>query len=247
LLQAIGRGFESWDGRTTLLEIQRAAQQFAAGWQQWQEIITDALTRMSQAADAISAVVAPVVDALVQLSVEVPDRKVLQVGWPSRDPLPETGQVAELLVPTQRASGTLLSSAGYPESAKSGVGSRAYLVFKQLGVWLQASDDEVADAVGIGRTTPYAWQRDRRTPTPRTLRRVYQMSSALSAVIQTLGDEGARTWLYENGARRRRVILAGALGDLDTEVDKVVFAGGVPRMEPGTWIPDDRVSADADE
>jgi hypothetical protein len=242
LLQAIGRGLDVWEGRGTILAFQRAAQQIVAGWQQWQDIVADAVTNIAQIAESMNALVAPVIDAIGQLPLNFAENVRVPIGLQSVNAPIQSSRIAAAPAALRAVTAKVDHPDIHDASADGGAGSRAYVTFKNLGTWLQATDDEIADAVGVGRTTPYAWQRERRTPTPRTLRRLYQMSSALSAVFQHLGDEKASMWLYENGARRRKLILAGELGELDADIDRVVFAGAPARVVPGTWIPDDRAS-----
>ena len=66
-----------------------------------------------------------------------------------------------------------LSSAGLvviAESAKTA----AFRAFRELARLLRVSDDELTHVIGIGRTTPYAWERVGREPRPNTVRRLYQ-------------------------------------------------------------------------
>lgn len=141
---------------------------------------------------------------------------VPKMAWPEAgSPMPEAGAVAE---------------------------PSAYAAFKDLGRWLQAHDDEVADAVGVGRTTPYAWNRDGHEPRAATVRRLYEYHAVLSSLSRRLGSEEFRRWLFTGDPSRRERLLAGDLESLDQEVNDILFR----RIDTGVdmaWAPEDREAA----
>jgi len=103
-------------------------------------------------------------------------------------------------------------------------GPRAWEAFKEVAALLEATDQEVAEAIGIGRTTVYTWQREDREPRRGTARRVYELRTALRSLRRRLGDEGLRRWLLQGAPTRREVIVAGDLGSVAADIDSVLFA-----------------------
>lgn len=99
----------------------------------------------------------------------------------------------------------------------------AYQAFKALGRLLNADDHQIAEMVGIGRTTPYTWKRDGREPRARSSQRIYEYQATIDALRRRLGAEQFRDWLSEGITPRRDVLLAGGLESLDAEVHQVLF------------------------
>jgi hypothetical protein len=110
-------------------------------------------------------------------------------------------------------------------------GPNAYRAFKEIGKWLVAGDEEVADAVGVGRTTPYSWRRDGREPRRGTAQRIYEFHAVLNAVRRQLGQERFSLWLLGGEPSRRDALLAGDLESIATSVDAVLFRSERPRSD----------------
>jgi hypothetical protein len=99
----------------------------------------------------------------------------------------------------------------------------AFRAFKDLGAWLDAEDSEIADMVGVGRTTPYTWRRDNREPRAATAQRIYEHHATLDSLRRRLGRDQLRAWLHEGSPTRRERLLRGGLQSLGPEVHGVVF------------------------
>jgi len=99
----------------------------------------------------------------------------------------------------------------------------AYRAFKDLAEWLEARDDEVAEAVGIGRTTPYTWKRDNREPRRGSAQRIYEFHAVLLSLLRQLGATGLRTWLFSGNPSRRDLLLRGDLEATERAVHEVLF------------------------
>lgn len=110
-------------------------------------------------------------------------------------------------------------------------GPSAYEAFKALGRWLDADDAAIADMVGVGRTTPYAWKRDGREPRAATTQRIYEYDATIDSLRRRLGIGGLRRWLHEGIPSRRDTLLAGNLERLEGDVHAVLF-----RREPAQRI-----------
>jgi len=115
----------------------------------------------------------------------------------------------------------------------------AYRAFKDLGRWLAAPDDEIARAVGVGRTTAYAWKREGHEPRARTAQRVYEYHAVLEAMRRRLGATGFRDWLYAGASSQRDLLLAGQLEEVEAAIHGTLFR----RAETGVdraWTAEDQ-------
>jgi hypothetical protein len=119
----------------------------------------------------------------------------------------------------------------------------AYRAFKDLGRWLDAEDGQIADMVGIGRTTPYTWKREGREPRAGTAQRIYEHHATMDALQRRLGEEGLRRWLHEGVPTRRDAVLAGGLTDLERDVHEVLFRRPVDQEVDLAAAPEDTTSA----
>jgi DNA-binding XRE family transcriptional regulator len=74
--------------------------------------------------------------------------------------------------------------------------SRAYREFKQLAKWLELSQQELADIIGVSRTTvSVSWGKKGKDPRNKeTARLVYELHSVVSALLRALGTDLAG-WL----------------------------------------------------
>jgi hypothetical protein len=116
-------------------------------------------------------------------------------------------------------------------------GPPAYRAFKELADWLEAREEDLATAIGIGRTTVYSWKRDGREPRRGTAQRIYEYHSVLSSLLQRLGREGLRGWLFSGSPQPRDLLLGGDLASLDSRIHNVLFR----RADTGidlAWAPE---------
>jgi DNA-binding XRE family transcriptional regulator len=127
-------------------------------------------------------------------------------------------------------------------SAREEPGPRAWEAFKDLGEWLDAKDEEVAEAVGIGRTTVYSWQREDREPRRGTARKIYELHAAVRSLRRRLGAEGLWGWLVQGEPNRRQMIIAGNAEALSAAIDAALFSSiSQPDLAAG---PPDRGAVD---
>jgi hypothetical protein len=110
--------------------------------------------------------------------------------------------------------------------------------FKDLVRWLRSTDEEIAAMIGVGRTTAYAWQREGRSPRPRTARALHQAHALAAALVQRLGEQGAIHWLCDADPGRREHFLHGDIDAVQREAHGLLFAPVRRRPRPGSWIPE---------
>ncbi len=116
--------------------------------------------------------------------------------------------------------------------------SQAYGQFLELAQWLDRNRAETADLLGIGRTTPSAWERDGREPQARHARRLYQTHALVSALAARQGLEETQRWLRSDSPSPLELISEGRL-DLAEDRAHTLIYGPVA----GATGPIDRLQA----
>jgi len=113
----------------------------------------------------------------------------------------------------------------------------AFTAFTELSRWLRLTVDDTAQLVGVGRTTPYTWQRDGREPQPATARRLYQVHALVAALIQELGQARAIAWLEGGEPSPRQLLLTGDLESVMRAARPLIFGQAAQRMPaPGSLV-----------
>jgi transcriptional regulator with XRE-family HTH domain len=116
--------------------------------------------------------------------------------------------------------------------------SRAYAQFLELAQWLERSRAETADLLGIGRTTPSAWERDGREPQARHARRLYQTHALVSALVSRQGLEDTRRWLRSNSPSPLNLIGEGRVDLAEDRAHDLIYGrvaratGPIDRLQP---------------
>lgn len=130
-------------------------------------------------------------------------------------------------------------SVGLTESEPDAYVSPTYAAFKDLVEWLPLSAEQVADIVGVGRTTPSSWQRDRREPRAETVRRLYQHHAVLAALVKHGGKDETQRWLVRGDPSPLALLRQGDLEAVDRRAYDSLFRGAAPSTAPGSYIPDE--------
>lgn len=100
---------------------------------------------------------------------------------------------------------------------------KAFAAFKDLASWLDAPDEEITKLIGVGRTTPYSWERDGRDPRRGSVRKLFETHATLAAIRDRLGEGGLHRWLNSGEPSRRDLVLRGDLADLERDVHQLLF------------------------
>lgn len=147
---------------------------------------------------------------------------------------PMTGLVA---VPRHR----IIGAAAVDSSAIAAIGaiaepkphSSAYLAFKELAGWLLLGDEDLAAAIGVGRTTPYTWERERREPRAETARRLYQVHGTVAALVDQLGESAATRWLAAGSPSPASLLRRGEVAEVNRLAHDLLFRPAARRLAPG--------------
>jgi hypothetical protein len=95
--------------------------------------------------------------------------------------------------------------------------------FDELAQWIKADHQQVADAVGIGRTTRYAWSREEHAPRPSSVRKLYQVHAAVDALRRAIGPRHFDQWLNLGDPSPRDLLLEGRSSALQPAIREYVF------------------------
>jgi transcriptional regulator with XRE-family HTH domain len=95
--------------------------------------------------------------------------------------------------------------------------------FRELTNLLGISSAQLGDLVGIGRTTPYAWERSHRRPRIRTVRRLYQVHALVSTLANRLGPTDYREWITSQTPSPRDLVLEGRLDEVVAMARETLF------------------------
>lgn len=144
---------------------------------------------------------------------------------------PMTGLVA---VPHHRetgaavADGDVIAAIADPEPHSS-----AYRAFKELAAWLLLDDGDLAVVIGVGRTTPYTWERERREPRAETARRLFQMHGTVAALVDQLGAPAATRWLAAGSPSPASLLRRGEVAEVNRLAHDLLFRPAARRAAPG--------------
>lgn len=147
---------------------------------------------------------------------------------------PMTGLVA---VPRHRIIGTGAVNSGAIEAieatAEPKPHSSAYLAFKELAGWLLLDNEDLAAALGVGRTTPYTWEREQREPRAETARRLYQVHGTVAALVDQLGESAATRWLAAGSPSPGSLLRRGEVAEVNRLAHDLLFRPAARRPAPG--------------
>jgi len=112
--------------------------------------------------------------------------------------------------------------------------SKAFAAFDDLRQWLRLSSEEAAKLIGVGRTTPLSWEREGHEPRPATARRLYQLHTLVSAVVERVGEPAAIRWLESGSPSPHDLIIGGRFDEAARSAEELLI-GRRPAMtlEPG--------------
>lgn len=101
--------------------------------------------------------------------------------------------------------------------------SRAYETFKELGAWLEMSDEELAPIVNVARgTVSRSWKGGHEPRKRAQARQLFQLHAVVSALRGLLGDEFA-LWLKHGFPCPLTMLVKGELDRFERAADAVIF------------------------
>jgi hypothetical protein len=113
---------------------------------------------------------------------------------------------------------------------------QAYRTFVELADWLGMTQEKTANLLGMGRTTPLAWQREGHEPQPARARRLYQTHALVSTLMRRLGCEEMRRWLEAGEPSPVALIAQGDVTGADDLADELIFGTAPSRERLGAWV-----------
>jgi DNA-binding XRE family transcriptional regulator len=100
--------------------------------------------------------------------------------------------------------------------------SRAFEMFTELREWLNLTTEEAAALIGVGRTTPLAWERAGHEPRPATARRLYQAHSIVQGLVKRLGQDAATEWLERGSPSPRHLLERGEITAVARAAERIL-------------------------
>jgi hypothetical protein len=158
------------------------------------------------------------------------------------------GAVALVSVPIDAPTPYVLPHAGatapLPETVLVAGLSRsaAFRKFKEVGLWLGLSDEAAAQLMGVGRTTPYSWERRAHAPRPSKAGRLFEYHALLASLVRRVGPIGLQDWLITGNPRPRQLLLNGNLAAAYDMAHDLVFTPGRPEEGLGALQPESQVA-----
>lgn len=119
-----------------------------------------------------------------------------------------------------------------PELGKT----RAYRTFVELADWLGLTQAQTADLLGMGRTTPLAWNREGHEPQPARARRLYQAHALVSTLLRRLGSEEMHRWMEAGNPSPLDLIAEGDVTGADDLADELIFGTAPSRERLSAWV-----------
>lgn len=111
-----------------------------------------------------------------------------------------------------------------PRRARHDPASPEYRACKDLASWLGINDEDVAEIIGVGRTTLYSWKRGVPPRRSRTaIRKLYQFHAIVRSLRDRLGAQQLRAWVNSSSPRPMELLEQGSLDDFERLADRIVF------------------------
>jgi transcriptional regulator with XRE-family HTH domain len=94
----------------------------------------------------------------------------------------------------------------------------------ELKDMLGITDSDIEDATGISRSTLWRLRERGTTPRAATATKVWRLHALATALVRTLGADGAQGWLNAGDPSPRTLLVRGDLADVERRADSVLFA-----------------------
>jgi excisionase family DNA binding protein len=95
--------------------------------------------------------------------------------------------------------------------------------FRRLRESLPITDDELADIVGVGRTTPYKWIREGVSPKPKTRRLIMQIDAIVRGLHAVQGQAQFNEWFVVGMPSPLQLLRDGAIDIFERRAHATIF------------------------
>ena len=107
--------------------------------------------------------------------------------------------------------------------------------------WLGASLSELASALGLSRSTIYAWSTRGSRPRSATTQQLYRVHAMVAFITRSVGLDTARAWLHAGDPSPRNRILSAAsdrsaLTKLAAEFQEMFAPAPAPPVDPASTV-----------
>jgi hypothetical protein len=227
----LGGGWQEMTGVPTVEA--EAARYIQAGFAQRLIVANDPTTTFVLASELLDMKLTPTFEPTKMQEI-LPDNLFHSKGTSvyllfdvNRDTTPTCEWIPEQRGPLPRAE---LRAVG-KKSAKPK--SRAFTMFDELRGWLSLTTQETARLVGVGRTTPLAWEREGRDPRPGHARRLYQVHAIVGALVKRLGADATAEWLERGTPSPWERLERGEIESVARDAERILL-----QREPRSMLPD---------
>ncbi len=111
--------------------------------------------------------------------------------------------------------------------------SVSFRKFKDVAGWLGLSDEAAAELLGVGRTTPYSWERRGHEPRPSKAGQLFEYHALLISLIRRLGRNGLQDWLVTGSPAPRTLLIDGNLAGAYDAAHDLLFTTSRPEIGLG--------------
>ena len=98
---------------------------------------------------------------------------------------------------------------------------------------LDLSVDDISTITGISRRSLFLWQKREVQPRPATARPLWRLHSLTLAVVEVLGETGARGWLNSGDPSPIERLLSGRIDLVEHDANRIIFRQA--SLRPPEW------------
>ncbi len=115
----------------------------------------------------------------------------------------------------------------------------ANLITSTLTSWLGITYDELAQIVGVGRSTLFHWRRGEGPPRASNTRNISRLHALASLLVKRFGVKGAQSWLQAGPDRAWDYLIAGDIASVEERLRSKFFNQDGRNFAPTPTIGDE--------